>query len=200
MLRNTRALGKYIFVRSSIIGLRSVTPLAFLYCFYCIATRPRSIAQRTLGAYALLECLFYLFVFLPLKKFLQQPATHPKAHTREERQTLYKRCIATVPNPEAYIGGWFRHGDLDEIKQDNMREFLTWSLWHGESDEVDEDELQEYIDSTGEMLGRTFEPGRGKAKCLKVTMDEVGMLHRPLLWYLVCWQYEDGMTLGLTLA
>ena len=50
---------------------------------------------------------------------------------------------------------------------------------------LDDGELEEYVDRFETLLGRKLEPGRGSAVPLRLTVDRVNMLHRPLLWYLV---------------
>lgn len=49
----------------------------------------------------------------------------------------------------------------------------------------EERELEEYVDGVQTLLGRTIPPGKGPAKSLRLTVDEVKMLHRPFVWYLV---------------
>lgn len=55
----------------------------------------------------------------------------------------------------------------------------------GELNPADEDELEEYTREMEKLLGETLAPGRGHAKCLRLTLDKVEMLHRSLIWYLV---------------
>lgn len=54
-----------------------------------------------------------------------------------------------------------------------------------EPDPAYDEELEEYTRETEELLGRKFEDGRGNAKCLRLTLEQVDMLHRSLIWYLV---------------
>ncbi|RBQ72496.1 hypothetical protein FVER14953_01775 [Fusarium verticillioides] len=53
-----------------------------------------------------------------------------------------------------------------------------------DSDSTYDDELEEYIEKLEELLGKKLEPGRGDAKCLRMTLDKVEMLHRSLTWYM----------------
>jgi hypothetical protein len=46
-------------------------------------------------------------------------------------------------------------------------------------------ELEEYVDKFEEYTGHKFEPGYSNAKSLRLTLDKVDMVHRPLVWYLV---------------
>ncbi|KAG9499675.1 hypothetical protein J7337_008134 [Fusarium musae] len=55
---------------------------------------------------------------------------------------------------------------------------------HEDSDSTYDDELEEYIEKLEELLGKKLEPGRGDAKCLRMTLDKVEMLHRSLTWYM----------------
>ena len=50
---------------------------------------------------------------------------------------------------------------------------------------MDDEEIEEYIGEMEKLLGRKLEAGRGNAKCLRLTLDKVDMLHRSLMWYLV---------------
>jgi hypothetical protein len=69
---------------------------------------------------------------------------------------------------------------LSEIKRDNVKDFFLWAFFNtGEHDPVDGEELDEYV---GE---RKIEPGRGSARCMRLTVDKVDMLHRSLTWYMV---------------
>jgi hypothetical protein len=46
--------------------------------------------------------------------------------------------------------------------------------------------LKGYVQCIERLLGRKLEDGLNeKIKCLKVTLDPVVSLHRPLLWYIV---------------
>lgn len=111
---------------------------------------------------------------------------------------------------------WFLGARSWEVRRENVKEFFGWALLYkgddkahksaqrvvrdgpeGEEEaiEVDEEvsrkaeeekELDEYVDGVQTLLGRSIAPGRGPAKCLRLTVDEVRMLHRPLVWYLVC--------------
>lgn len=88
-----------------------------------------------------------------------------------------------------------------------MREFFAWGLMnrgdeteeerikrvqeHPEESKAQEEELDEYADGIQTLLGRRLEPGWGSAKSLRLTIDQVKMSHRPVLWYAVSRQYYD---------
>lgn len=73
-----------------------------------------------------------------------------------------------------------------EIKRDNVKEFFRWAFLNsGEPDPADDEELDVYVQSMEDLLGRELEPGRGSAKCIRLSLDKVDVLHRSLTWYLV---------------
>lgn len=111
---------------------------------------------------------------------------HPPAPSREERSALYRKCSDNITDPEAYLQKWFLDADTSEIRRDNVKEFFLWAFFNrgGEPGE-DEEELEEYVAVLERQLGREIPQGRGNAKCLRLTLDEVFMSHRSLIWYCV---------------
>ncbi|GAM85495.1 hypothetical protein ANO11243_035020 [Dothideomycetidae sp. 11243] len=94
--------------------------------------------------------------------------------------------MATTHDPEEHLSKWFLGSPVSDIKRENLKEWLRWAFLN--TDQIDpqyEDELEGYIDRLEVALGRPIEPGRGKAKPIRLNFDEVNMLHRSLLWY-VC--------------
>ena len=134
----------------------------------------------------LAETAFYLLVYLPRKYQLQHAATHPTLLSRADRRQLFELCHNTVPDPEQYLSKWFKMAPRSEIKRDNVKEFFCWAFLNkGDYGPEDDEELEEYVDKMEYLLGRKLDSGRGKAECLKLTLDKVAMLHRSLTWYLV---------------
>lgn len=67
-----------------------------------------------------------------------------------------------------------------------MKEFYRWAFLNtGDVDPTDELELDEYVGNFEEYTGHKIEPGYGNAKALRLTLEKVDMVHRPLIWYLV---------------
>ncbi|KAH0545373.1 hypothetical protein FGG08_000514 [Glutinoglossum americanum] len=179
---------EYIFIRSCIFFLHWIAPLSILYCITSYLQVFEPITLRVpliLKAWVVAETAFYFFVYLPLKYYLQGAAIHPKPLSREERRALFLRCHETVPDPEQYLSKWFLGAPASEIKRENVKEFFCWAFLNkGEYDPVEEDELEEYATYMEKLLQRNLEEGRGEAKCLRLTLDDVDMLHRSLTWYL----------------
>jgi len=76
--------------------------------------------------------------------------------------------------------------ELEDIKRENLKEFFLWAFFNrGGPPGDDNEELEEYVAATEKLLGKPIEVGRGNAKCLRLTLDRVDMLHRSLTWYCV---------------
>jgi pimeloyl-ACP methyl ester carboxylesterase len=176
----------YIFIRSCIFFLHSIAPLSILYCLIISFVHPALFqVSQVLEIWVTLETLFYLIVYLPRKFYLQRAAIHPTPICRERRRMLFQRCHENIPDPERYLAKWFMDAPASEIKRENVKDFFRWAfLSKGEPDPVDDEELEEYIGEVEKLLGREIKPGRGDAKCLRLSLDKVDMLHRSLIWYL----------------
>jgi hypothetical protein len=136
-------------------------------------------------------------VYVPRKRSLQAAAQHPPLLDRDGRRELFWKCWDKIPHPEYYLSKWFLDADPRDVKRENVKDFFRWALLNKggrkgdvKAEEVElleseEEELNEYVDGIQTLLARPLEPGRGKAKCLRLTVDEVRMKHRPLIWYLV---------------
>ncbi|KAI9768078.1 MAG: hypothetical protein M1840_005112 [Geoglossum simile] len=175
----------YVLIRTSIALLRAITPLSILYVAL-IPFIPRHRLPRALEAWPIAETAFYLLVYLPRKRVLQRPARHPPRLERNERRELLQRCLEEVHDPDQYLSKWFLDAPLSEIKRENIKEFFRWVLLNTEVADPDDDgELEGYVRQLEEAFGRKLEDGRGSAKCLRLTLDRVKMVHRSLLWYLI---------------
>jgi hypothetical protein len=117
---------------------------------------------------------------------------------RQQRQALFAKCCANIPDPESYVRLWFLGAALQDIKRDNLREFILWAFFDrdgiteggpirgaGPEDADVTAELDHYVAQTETLLGRPIPPGRGPAICLRLTIDAVLQRYRSLLWYLV---------------
>jgi hypothetical protein len=188
MIGTSRA--EYVFIRMCIIGLHYLAPLCILYSIFAIAHYgfKASLYRFPLAVevYAAAETLFFVLVYLPYRHYLQRKAAHPPPPSREERRVLFNLCHDNVTDPEGYFRKWFEGADINEIKRENVKEFFTWAFFNrGGAPGDDDDELEEYIAISEKLLGRSIEPGRGKAKALRLTLDKVDTLHRSLTWYSV---------------
>ncbi|KAJ3912833.1 hypothetical protein F5877DRAFT_53419 [Lentinula edodes] len=177
-----QSLPEYIFILSSISLLRLVAPLSFLYLFYCLYTKSLT---PWLFLFALLEASFYLFVYRPRRTVLQKSIYTPPPLTRAQRHALFLRCSKRIAGSR-YPLGWFTSPN---IKRQNVVEWILWALFSATPETAQEsweEEMEEYVTKVEELLGMKLEPGRIDAtSALRLTLDPVKMVHRPLVWYLV---------------
>jgi hypothetical protein len=202
---------QYLFIQLCIFGLRAVTPLSVFYVSFSVAEHPTSAGGKFLLTWSIIETLFWVLVFIPRKRALQTSAKHPPLLNKEERKQLFWKCWDNIPNPEYYVSKWFLGARPGDVRRENVKEFFEWALLNRGTENEDElvrraqedpeakieeeEELNSYVDGTQTLLGRTIAPGRGSAKSLRLTIDEVNMLHRPVVWYLVR-LHDPSCTIG----
>ncbi|KAK7229619.1 hypothetical protein V2G26_001789 [Clonostachys chloroleuca] len=178
------AVWDYVFIRTCTFLLHLVAPLSILYSLASSLVHLPFHIPRILELWLAFEAVFYLAVYLPRKAYLQNAATHPITAPRDDRRKLFRRCHSNIPDPERYLTKWFRDAAVPEIKRENVKDFFRWAFLNtGEPDPAYDEELEEYVGEMEKLLGRSLEPGRGNAKCLRLTLDKVEMLHRSLIWY-----------------
>jgi hypothetical protein len=206
-----------IFIRIAIPVLRLIAPLATIATPALFVTRHHSLQRHRwlwpVGIWLAGEAVFFWGVYLPLRLGLQKAAEHPVPPPKEERERLMQKVCAHLPEPEHYLSKWFMDAPPEEIKRENVKEFYAWSSLNKRYEDVDHEEdieLDLYTNELEQKLDRSFDPGRGKAKSLRTTLDPVPMQHRPLVWYLIvsvvesfsslrmlCGGYHYHRTLGL---
>lgn len=129
------------------------------------------------------EAFYYFLVLRPFQRRLSHLARHPPHDA--DRQALFQRCLDNVPDPERYLSLWALGAHPDDIKRDNVRDFLLWAFFDRDSvvPEI-EGELEGYVDKTEELLGRPLAPGRGRAVPMRLTFDHVPTRYRSVVWYM----------------
>ena len=178
---------RYIFIRVSIFLVHYFAPLLIVaLVLTLIIDHDAHRLTFVLETVSIAETIFYVLVYIPNYRLFQKPAKHPPIRPREERQRLFQKGYENITDPEAYLCKWFLNAPLSEIRRDNVKEFYCWALLNKEAWGPDDDEeLDGYVDKIEELLGSRIRPGRGPARPLKLTIDPVIILHRPLLWYTV---------------
>jgi len=130
--------------------------------------------------------VFYFAVYLPRRWVLQRPAAHPVLPHPAQRQRLYQKCMNTVSDPDRFLAKWFLDSQFPEIKRENVKDWLRWAFLSKRDFQVDDDEeLDEYANGLEDLLERKIAPGRGNARCLRLTLDNFYPMHRPFVWYMV---------------
>lgn len=181
-----KSFPELVFIRLAIACIRLVTPLSIAYlaadCYI-----GRILVSPVLALYALAEALFYSAVFCPRRIRMQKAAAHPPPMSRTERKELFDKCaqMMTAQSTE----GWFSQSSLSRIQQGNVIEWLLWALFStdaGHNLGEWEEELNSYISVFATIVGYPLDTGsNGELKTMRLTLDPVVMIHRPLIWYMI---------------
>ncbi|KAI0039539.1 hypothetical protein FA95DRAFT_1577541 [Auriscalpium vulgare] len=188
------SLPELIFIRASILGLRSIAPLSFIYL--AASTHAGAFLWTpVLGAWAITEAAFYTLVYLPRRRSMQKNAVHPPL-TAEERRTLFDKCSKCMS--EASATGWFTYANGDRVvKRGNAMDWLLWGLFASTQLEMIQDweaEMEHYVSVMATHIGYELDPGSNPdMQCFRLTLDPVRMVHRPFVWYLIV-GLVDGLT------
>lgn len=122
---------------------------------------------------------------------------HPPLTSRAQRHALFDRCLSNLPDFNKFTALWFQTGSVTDVKRDNYIDWLLWALFSTDRqgciagmDSIIDEELNGYMDQIEAISGRKIEPGRNPLiKPLRLTLDPVVMLPRPLVWYAVSVKY-----------
>ncbi|KAK5662157.1 hypothetical protein OQA88_8062 [Cercophora sp. LCS_1] len=178
---------RLVFIRTCILLLRYaplIETALLLGLLFGSSSRPYTTAA--LAILLTIEIVFAVFAYLPHKSRISHQATHPPPLTRKEREALFERCVANIPDWDRYLHLWFLYADPSEIRRDNLRDFLLWAFFDSDTTVTShEDEITHYIHRVETRLGRALLPGRGAAVPLRLTLDAVPICYRSIIWYLI---------------
>lgn len=185
---------EYLRIRGTVLMFQSIAPLALLYTslrlLHNLLPKPLDTLELPwpIAYWLFAEATTCIFLFLPYKHTIyQRAATHPPALPRAERQKLFTKCWGTVEDPEKHLKGWFQGAAREDIKRENLKQFIHWAFFNCEQvPPEDEEEVEGYVVQVEEHLGRKVPEGKAKAVSLRTSLDEVRCSYRSLFWYLVC--------------
>ena len=178
---------QYLFIRTAIFLVHYFVPLIVVALVLTLIL-DHSAHRLTLflEVVSIAEVIFYVLVYIPKCRLLQKPAIQPPISPPEERRRVFDKCAEHTTDAEKYLSKWFGEAPIVSIRRENVKEFFCWAffnraVWGPE----EEQELDEYTDRYEVLLGRKLASGRGPVVPLRLTIDPIKILHRPLLWYLV---------------
>ena len=162
------SLPKLIFIRSAILGIRLIAPASIVYCATVFALRPLAVFRSSwlvvLTTWCSAESLFYLCGYLPLKLYLQKTPPRSTQLNEAERQELITKCFDRVSDSDRYMAKWFLDApDRKEIKRENVKDFLAWSLLdarYQDLTDAEDFELDGYVGLLEQRIGLKFQPVR----------------------------------------
>ncbi|KAI1749598.1 hypothetical protein F4782DRAFT_533227 [Xylaria castorea] len=183
---------EYIFIRISIVCLQYTTPICLVYLLSLIALKGTeeisSWTSTVVIGYAILDALYALLIYYPYNRRLKQAAEHPPPLPRAERRELLIRCLNNIPDIASYLRTWFLKANPSEIRKDNVREFLSWAFFDrhpGNESAAELEELDEYLAEIEQRIGYQLKPGKGKAESLRLTLDNIEVRYRSVVWYII---------------
>jgi hypothetical protein len=191
----------------------SITSLSWLSVIYVFATKRTlfqdySVANMWIG-YSLLENPFSVYY-----QYLMWIASHrdlPPDLDSKSMSILLKKCFSIgrgrsdssdINVEEAQLlrerlRVWFHYAELNDIYEDNLREWLSWAFASRTIAEVKEkDEINHWIEDALVMLQdrlnwKNVKPGYNPlVKSVRLTLDPFSVRSRPLAYYIVC----NGLT------
>lgn len=151
------------------------------------------------GVIGVIETAFYLFWFLPYRSHLLKQAPYrPPPLTQDQRKALFQAALDFVPDVEQWIRKWMRNAHADDIRRENLKDWLLWMLFEHDGPAGDYNhELEDFIDQLEQRLEARIKPGRGEAEALRPSFDPLPMRHRSLLYYAVVGLLDSFATLYL---
>ncbi|KAI0396418.1 Alpha/Beta hydrolase protein [Xylariaceae sp. FL0594] len=191
------SLPEYVFIRISIFLLRYATPICLACVLFIIGGMGPARALSEIGsqvaialllAYSILDVLYALLIFYPYNRRLRLQAEHPPLRPEEKRLRLFEKVLDNIPDPVQYLRGWFLGADDAHICRENVEEFLSWAFFDRRPRHLypaERDELGEYVHRLEQRLGRPLNTGRGNIKSFRLTLDDVEVRYRSVIWYLI---------------
>ncbi len=181
----------YLLVRGAIYLFRYFGFLSLIYFFFAalIGGVPGILAPFSLFVeiIGIIELVWYLGWSLPYRAYLQRkPGYKPLPLTRAQRQELFRKSLEFTPDIELSLRKWLRNAHMEDIRRENVKDWLLWALFDKEeSNDKDAVELENYTDVIQEQLNMRIKPGRGDAEALRLNFDPVTTTHRNLFYYMV---------------
>ena len=156
-----------------------------------------TLAKRILNLWLVCEALFFLYCQHVGYKVQAQPDdTKIVKLTKEERRTLFERCLQTISSPQEFAETWYRTDhSFKDLKRGNIVEWLGWGLFHKHNVEKEMDknelvELEEMVEMFETSCLPREEPGwklppgyNNEALLMKFSEEPVTHTHRPLVMY-----------------
>ncbi|KLU85086.1 hypothetical protein MAPG_04118 [Magnaporthiopsis poae ATCC 64411] len=161
-------------------------------------------ASIVIEIFAAIELLWFLCGYLPFRELSQRNTRtdhallQPEPLNRAERAAFFAKCMSLVPDMEHFIRKWVQNAHLDDVRRDNVKDWLLWGLFDREGDSgEDDEELDQYLGVCEARLGATLRKGRGDSRAIRMSFDPVNMNHRSLFFYYIVWWIDSLAAVAL---
>jgi len=158
-----------------------------------------------LVVWALSEMAFWAYAqrqILKYQRLVDRQRTCPA-----ERLQLFQRCLALIQandgrqNVERFFSGWFPNARFSDLCRGNIEQWLAWAFFDSKWKDMtqsDRAEIKGYMCTIEQHLGYSLPGGfNPMVKSMRLTLDDVIVDHRPLLYYLVLRAINLGNSLWL---
>lgn len=170
---------------------------------------PMGILKSIAWYYCHLEVAFSIYLFFLTRRV--QARIPPPSVNHDDLKTLLNRCLAVgldahesrerkeTPEEEVRLSRerfrrWFHNAPLEDIKAGNCKQWLSWAFGGLDLPHtgIHEDEqhlalLDEGLEMLQNRLKWEFPPGFNlSVTCLRLNLDGVKTMMRPLAYYIVC--------------
>ncbi|KAG2188279.1 hypothetical protein INT44_001032, partial [Umbelopsis vinacea] len=206
-----------------------IAPIAISYLVYYVWTGETAVIHHVLSNstpasvtthiplltslihYWLAAEVIFFFNFWNNRRILQRTSP-PITTSKAERTQLYWNCVHTIQDVEEWFCGWFYIDDgnntratFDQIRKGNVETWFAWAFWSRpleivKSKRTWSNELAWMVKTAETHFGVHFEDGISpEIKCIRLSLDPVNAIHRPLIFYVIIYMATMIVNLFLRL-
>jgi hypothetical protein len=196
-----------LFVRAAVLSVRSLAPISLAITIFLLLEQldvygaPLPFAVRyairlqaglvpvVVQLWAVAEALF-LGWYLHRRAELQQHTT-PAPLTDHQRQLIMQRTLSVTEDPLRFVSGWFKFAPVTSIRRGNALEWASWSMYSKRLEDINPKAQAEVAALVRDFEARTqgqlvIPEGYEKQLApIRVSLDPISALHRPVVSYAV---------------
>uniref|UniRef100_A0A0G4GTA8 AB hydrolase-1 domain-containing protein n=1 Tax=Chromera velia CCMP2878 TaxID=1169474 RepID=A0A0G4GTA8_9ALVE len=190
----------------AIFVIRLVAPLAYFYvtCLFLSSDLQSRVARSPLLVLWTLwmgaEVLYFPYYWVTLRRLGRIKKKEHACETQAERLRLLQQCfdcITMVASDQSQrtevcremLSGWFHRSDFEKIRKENVKEWLAWAFFEHSPKSLDTEErrnCQDLMDELERLMEHKFHAGYDpQVKSIRLTMDPLVTMQRPLVFYFV---------------
>ncbi|TPX65045.1 hypothetical protein SpCBS45565_g05452 [Spizellomyces sp. 'palustris'] len=150
----------------------------------------KGIAFNIYTTWMLVEALWLPYHLYTFNRLRSRRQTAHAARDADERRTLLTKCLNAIGDASSIrkmIEGWFFETPIEQIRRGNVAEWTAWAFFDKEYTELTDlelEEVDEMVKETEQRIQHRLKDGYDKrVKCIRLTIDEMQMLHRPFIYY-----------------
>ncbi|KAL1923426.1 uncharacterized protein VTP21DRAFT_8406 [Calcarisporiella thermophila] len=131
------------------------------------------------------ECAFSVYYYRTSKRL--QHRVLPPSLSPQEMNRIFFECCSHATEITATLSLWFNGAHVNDLRKENIREYLGWAFYDKYLDELTVQEVQTtegMIRILEQKIGSKLENGyNSNVNCMRMTLDPFTSLSRPLVVY-----------------